>query len=660
MSRRGWARWTLALVWLVLLACSPAWAQVESDVLMNERLSVPADGQVYAYTFSPTANNLYIFRSFGEGEASAWLYLEGEETPIAQGEGFSFQARLIADATYRLLVQSHTSPVEVEMMRAALGRSFEQPIELSDLSAGYDKAIARAYDTHWFRFTAPVSALYAIRSTSKINTVGYLLDEQGRRLAVSDNLYSPYCLDFRIQQVLEAGHTYTVRISGRGSETGRYHLSIAAAQAGQALPLGITIDQQSVALEEGQQTQLRYQIQPAGAMADAVWVSANARVATVDQDGLVTAHSAGETQIILTGVNGAEARCAVTVAAIPVTGLQVDADSYTLHAGDTLTIPYQVEPENASSKAVILTSSDPSVVSVQSRGLLVAQAPGEARVTLTTTDGGHSRTVTIAVERARSQYRALAIGMQRFDDGDYRLGAVNTTQGVYDLLSRQRYDGQNPTVTMKLDLSRADAIAAIRDAFSQAQETDVSILYINSHGGLDGRTPWLKFSDGKLLTAAHLERELRRVKGTVVLLLDCCQSGAFISTQTARTFNNRFVQAFSSGSSGRLASSKYRILASTSAAQDSFRLLPKENATENNSSTAFSRVLCEAGGWDLIGDKITRLRADVNQDQRVTLYEAYLYCQRRVNAELNKLKSSDTQDVQAYPPGSQFVLFDKG
>ncbi len=658
MDRRWWARLLTALIGLALLACAPVLGQTVSDVEMNERLSVPGNGQSYVYNFSPTANNVYTFRSFGEGQASAWLYLAGEPEPIAQGEGFSFEARLIADATYQLRVQCSQGPVEVEIMRAALGRCFEQPIQLTDLEAGYVKAIARAYDTHWYRFTAPVAGMYSIRTHSQVNTVGYLLDEEGRQLAVSDDLYTSYCLDFRIEYQLEAGKTYILRVSARGSDTGRYELTIAAPQAGQALPESCSMDRESLSIQEGQQAALQYRVQPQGAMDDVVWVSANPRVATVDQSGQVTAKSAGQAQIILMAMNGVQARCLVEVTPIPVTGLTVESQSYTLRQGDTLTIPYQVEPANASSKAVIITSSDSQVVSVQSRGMLVAQEPGQAQITLSTTDGGYSCQVTVTVERALSQYRVLVMGMQRFDDGDYRLGAVNTTQGMYDLFSRQNYAGGKAQVSMRLDLTRAQAIAAIRSAFAQAQENDVSILYINSHGGLTGRTPWIKFSDGALLTAAQLEKELSKVKGTVVLLLDCCQSGAFISTATQRVFGTRFIQTFAAGSSGRLTSSKYRILASTSADQDSFRLLPTQDATESNSSTAFSRSLCEAGGWDLMGDKRTALRADINRDQGVTLYEAYLYCRQRVNKYLEN--SHQTQDVQMYPMGAQLTLFHAG
>ena len=91
MDRRRWARLLTALIGLALLACAPALGQTASDVEMNERLSVPGDGQIHVYNFSPTANNVYTFRSFGEGQASAWLYLAGETEPIAQGRGSPFR-----------------------------------------------------------------------------------------------------------------------------------------------------------------------------------------------------------------------------------------------------------------------------------------------------------------------------------------------------------------------------------------------------------------------------------------------------------------------------------------------------------------------------------------------------------------------------------------
>ncbi|MEF9974438.1 MAG: Ig-like domain-containing protein [Clostridia bacterium] len=641
----------------VLLYGTCARAQVRMDILMNERMTVPSDGQTYEFIFTPTTNNLYEFSAFGEGTASAMLYLENQAAPVVSADGFTFKTRLIADATYRLVVTSRDAPVEVEIMRATLGRSFAQPIELADPTGGYDKVIARAYDTHWYRFTAPESGLYVIRSTSEMNTIAHLFDERGVRLAVNDNLYSPYCLDFRIQHHLEAGRVYYVRVSGRASEVGSYHLTIAGPEKGTIMPEALTLSSQSLTLKEQENAQLTYAIAPAKAFSDVVWVSGDRSIATVDQSGLVTARAAGETWTILTGVGGVDARCKVLVQAIPVTGVTLAEQAYTVRAGETLTLAPLVAPENASNKRVKLESSDPGVVSVEKHDLLTARAPGEAVVTATTADGGFAVQARITVQKPRSNYRALVIGEQRYVDGTTRVGSINTAQGMADLLSRQRYDGKVPEVTVRLDSTRTEAIDAIRSAFEQATQDDVSILYITCHGGVTSGQAWIEFHDGKRLTAQQLEKELHKVKGTVVLLIDCCQSGGFITTKARVSFGGQLVQAFSAGSAGRFASSKYRILASTSAVQDSYRLSADGTKTEVQMSTVFARSLAEGGGWDIIGDRATRMRADVNQDRKVTLHEAYLYAWRQTRDYLTRAKV--TQDVQIYPRGSQFILFER-
>ena len=127
------------------------------------------------------------------------------------------------------------------------------------------------------------------------------------------------------------------------------------------------------------------------------------------------------------------------------------------------------------------------------------------------------------------------------------------------------------------------------------------------------------------------------MKGTVVVLLDCCQSGAFISTATQRVFGTRFIQAFAAGSSGRLDQQQ---VPHPSLHQRRPRIAsaccPPRTPPRGNSSTAFSRSLCEAGGLGPDGGQAHRPAGGHQPDQAVTLYEAYLYCSQRVNKYLEK------------------------
>lgn len=85
-------------------------------------------------------------------------------------------------------------------------------------------------------------------------------------------------------------------------------------------------------------------------------------------------------------------------------------------------------------------------------------------------------------------------------------------------------------------VTTADALArAIADAFADAQAGDTSLLYIGTHGVFNGAGSnsgaALILSDGEaeeLLYAEQLQRMLDAVPGRKVLILDACNSGAFI------------------------------------------------------------------------------------------------------------------------------------
>ncbi len=81
---------------------------------------------------------------------------------------------------------------------------------------------------------------------------------------------------------------------------------------------GVTLDQSEVSLTEGETAQLSAVIDPENADTTLTWATGNTAVATVDENGLVTAVGAGETTITVTTSNGLTAACTVTVTAAQV------------------------------------------------------------------------------------------------------------------------------------------------------------------------------------------------------------------------------------------------------------------------------------------------------------------------------------------------------
>jgi len=98
-------------------------------------------------------------------------------------------------------------------------------------------------------------------------------------------------------------------------------------------------------------------------------------------------------------------------------------------------------------------------------------------------------------------------------------------------------------------------------------------------------------------------------------------------------------------------------MTSSSSTQDSYRISFNGADSEADMATAFVRSLCEAGGWDLIRDHKTSMRADLDKNKVVTFEEAYRYTRRRVKQYLES--STVRQDVQVYPAGSMLPMFQR-
>ena len=643
----------LALIFAFALCFSDFARAEDITAPVNERLAV-SSGEA-RFTFTAPSNNLYTFSIFGAPGASGLLYAFGDSAPLASGDGFSFSARLIMGARYLLVVKNGRGGA-VEIMRDALGRSFDRPIQMNNLKDGYDKVIARAYDTHWYSFTAPWSGTYTVTTTSEIDTVGYLLDEEGREITSSDDAYAPYEPNFRLEANLEAGRTYLMRVSAKGSMSGAYHLSVIEPEPGAPPLSGIALDFQELVLRSSETRQLTATVEPEGARADVKWLSTDLSVARVSGTGEGTAVAPGSCDVIAFSGEAVQSACRVTVESIPLQEVHFELDALEIPRKKSAQLGYAVMPLDASDQRMTFESSDKAVVTVDERGVVTGVSEGQAVVTVTSVDGGFESRLTVTVTRAEPVYRALLMGEQRYADGRLRIGSVNTTQGVADLLKNSGVSG-GYNVTMKLDSTRKDLVAAIRNTFRDAEPTDVSLFYINCHGGFDSGRAWLELHDGSRVTAQQLEQMLRRIPGTVIVMIDCCQSGAFLSRTAHYDFNRGVLQAFTGGSATSFALSKYRVMTSSSSAQDSYRISFSGAESEAAMATVFVRALSEAGGWDLIKDRKTSLRADLDKNRTVTFEEAYRYARRRVRFYLNQSKVPVEQDVQVFPRGSMFTLF---
>ena len=170
---------------------------------------------------------------------------------------------------------------------------------------------------------------------------------------------------------------------------------------------------------------------------------------------------------------------------------------------------------------------------------------------------------------------------------------------------------------------------------------------------------FLELSDGSSISARDLERELRAIPGTVVVLIDSCGSGGAIGAASEyENFAKGITGAFSGAA---IRGSKYKVLASAGLDQDSYRIAFNADAGAGIMATAFARALCDGAGWDIDrGDRGT-MGADSNYDGSITLDELYRYMRSRVDWYLGVASSltgqTYRQSVQVWPEGDPFVIF---
>ena len=163
----------------------------------------------------------------------------------------------------------------------------------------------------------------------------------------------------------------------------------------------LTLEKHSTSLKVGETEKLFAQISPATANDKTIsWLSSNDEVASVDENGNVTAKKAGEAWINAISNDNSEAKdSCIVIVSQPVTGIQLDNTTYFLNGiGKSFELKATVVPNDASNKNVKWKSSDESVCIV-SQGLVVAVGLGTCVIIATTEDGGYMATCTVTVNK---------------------------------------------------------------------------------------------------------------------------------------------------------------------------------------------------------------------------------------------------------------------
>ncbi|MBR5559268.1 MAG: Ig-like domain-containing protein [Oscillospiraceae bacterium] len=168
----------------------------------------------------------------------------------------------------------------------------------------------------------------------------------------------------------------------------------------------VALSDSALELKAGETKTLTATVKPDNAADKTVtWSSSDKSVATVDNNGKVTAVKEGQATITATANDGSgkSASCTVTVTAaqtnIPVSGVTLNKSEAEGKVGDTIKLSASVAPGEATDQTVSWSSSDDSVATVDSSGKVTIVGSGSVTITVTTKDGGFTASCTITVEQ---------------------------------------------------------------------------------------------------------------------------------------------------------------------------------------------------------------------------------------------------------------------
>lgn len=190
------------------------------------------------------------------------------------------------------------------------------------------------------------------------------------------------------------------------------------------------LDKNSIELQIDETSQLLAVFTPSDVTVEGQvsWSSSDDNIATVSDEGLVTAIALGDAVITASYGNFSD-ECKVSVVEVAVESIQLNKIELTLVKGDKETLIATVSPEEADNVQVTWSSSDEAVATVSSEGEVTAVYPGNAVISAT----AGNVTATCDVEVVPSEVESVTLSetsIEIYKDESYKLVAEILPEGT--------------------------------------------------------------------------------------------------------------------------------------------------------------------------------------------------------------------------------------
>ncbi len=224
--------------------------------------------------------------------------------------------------------------------------------------------------------------------------------------------------------------------------------------------------------------------------------SSNPKVATVTAKGLVKAKKAGKANITIASKANKKKKVVIKVTVgTPVSKVSLNTSSLRLTEGASATLKASVTPKKASNKKVIWSSSNQSVATVSSEGVVKAIKAGTAKLTAEAADGSGKKAVcTVTVNKATAAVTSVKVasvsvlnpctievsltGAQTLTASNFTVKAKIIPQGIYNKICAidniSTKDKIHYTVTLKSE-SRLHSLEKVQVTVTGLTGTGTSV-----------------------------------------------------------------------------------------------------------------------------------------------------------------------------------------
>lgn len=225
----------------------------------------------------------------------------------------------------------------------------------------------------------------------------YILSRYNKITGFVGKVYEGSDTEFEDKDLLSGKYVYTVTavVDKNDANANLYSNSISEESEAVIIPepvTGIEVanDYKHMGLFVGGSGKIRYSVLPGNATnTNVTFKSLNEKVATVDANGVVTGVSEGNADIVITTEEGGfEAKCTVRVDGIDARGIERVGDkTVTMGLNQTRQLQVKITPSDTTNKNVQWTSSNNSVATVDSNGVVTSKNSGSTIITATTHNG---------------------------------------------------------------------------------------------------------------------------------------------------------------------------------------------------------------------------------------------------------------------------------